>query len=133
MKRLIAIVLILMAGNLSSETFDPFDHSDAANVAPRHVRVQVKLIETSQTELSRITGNPKPLQESLYTSISTSIKAGKARLIHESVVVARSGQKATVESFCGMIYPTEYDPPGLPLSIEQQKQIDELLANYIYV
>ena len=40
------------------------------------------------------------------------MKSGKAKLIHESVVVARSGEKATTESVCEMIYPTEYEPPG---------------------
>jgi len=114
MKLWITCTLVLAANIGSLADYDPFldDDHDEEIYQPIHVRVQLKMIETSQTELTKITSNPQPLQENLYTSIQRLMKSGKAKLIHESVAVSRSGEKTSTESVCEMIYPTEYEPPG---------------------
>jgi hypothetical protein len=45
------------------------------------------------------------------------IKAETAKLLETSLVVARSGRKATTESIRERIYPTEYEPWELPCTV----------------
>ena len=41
-------------------------------------------------------------------------KDGKSNLLESSLIVCRSGQKASVESIREGIHPTKFEPPGLP-------------------
>lgn len=59
----------------------------------------------------------------------------KAKLVESSVIVCRSGYKATVESVFEMIFPTEYEPPELtttiPLTNEQRAQLPPKPLKYL--
>lgn len=53
----------------------------------------------------------------LRKEVQTWVKAGRAEIIESATVVARSGNRAKVESVDQYIYPTEYDPPEIPNEI----------------
>ena len=106
------ITSTLCTAAIHADGDDPFAPGKDPAGKPGHVRVQIKLIETSSPELNKIINLPIPAQQNLYTPIQKLMQEGKARLIHEVLIIARSGKKAVVESIREMIYPTEYEPPG---------------------
>lgn len=57
---------------------------------------------------------------SLREQVQQLIEAGSATEIDSSYVLTRPGERAKVESIQEFIYPTEYDPPGLPTSFDLQ-------------
>jgi hypothetical protein len=48
------------------------------------------------------------------------VKKGEAKVMETMVVNARSGEKSLAESINEFIYPTEYEPPELPRSQEEE-------------
>lgn len=86
----------------------------------RQLRIQVEWIELSHEDYTALmdepdsahpartrSGNDGPIREKL----AAMIKAEKARIIETAAVIARSGQRAKVESIYEYIYPAEYDAP----------------------
>ena len=81
------------------------------------VRVQMELIELSHKALTKLlfldspqSADATPLRKHLQELVAKN----DARVLDTQIIVARSGQKATSESLHEFIYPTEYEPPGLP-------------------
>ncbi len=108
-------ILILLGCTLLCAPTQADDPSDL----PVHIRVIVEYIVAPHemvTEMMRSADSgPK-----LHARMRALVKEKKARIMETSIVTARSGQKATVESIMEYIYPTEYEPPSFPHSIPQQ-------------
>jgi hypothetical protein len=58
--------------------------------------------------------DPAAQGDALHTQALRLAEQGKAEIIDTHVITALSGRKATLESIRELIYPTEYEPPGLP-------------------
>jgi hypothetical protein len=88
----------------------------------RQAQVTVEFIEVSAAEATRLLyqeklgGDGEKLRETLQQSINE----GGAKVFETMMVLARSGQKATVESVREVIYPTEWDP-GIPAAPKESK------------
>lgn len=97
---------------------DPFDED--AN-APRMIRVQVEYLELSHetlTDLLFLADPPSADATPLRKQVQELVKKGEAKVLETMVCNARNGEKALAESINEFIYPTEYEPPELPSSVE---------------
>ncbi len=84
----------------------------AEDYVPKNIRVCVQFIEmphTSLTELMSVKSQPGHV---LHEKAMAMTKEGKAKLLESSMIIGRSGQRATIETVQELIYPTEYEPPG---------------------
>jgi len=103
-------ILLALALPLAAEEWTERD-------LPRHIRVIAEYIELPHTLLTEVMvsehadSGPK-----LHARMRTLVKEKQARIMETSIIVARPGQKATVESIGEFIAPTEYEPPGSDLS-----------------
>ena len=88
----------------------------------KEIRIQVEWIELSHEEFTAVmeeygSSESNVLNSSnngpLRAKLSQMIEEEKAEIIDTAVVMARSGQRAKVESIREFIYPTEYIPAGL--------------------
>ena len=100
---------------------------------PSHVRIQVRLFEVSLTDLSNINRMPLLVKPNMYDAVQKLQKQGKAKLIHLTVMTARSGEKATSESIREMIYPTEYDIDRGPYNPTADDPIFDLTAKSFFL
>ena len=116
---------------------DPFVKKDETKVAAEaksHVQpetfqqiVQVfEFIETPQADLREwLKANPGlPDGDGLRTEVQKWIEKGSAEVLASQMCLARSGQRAKVESIRELIYPTEFDPiqwsPSAPYPVAFQ-------------
>ncbi len=106
----------LLACPLSAQDDDPF-----AGPKP-HIRVQVEYIEVSHEQLTELMFGDKPSKNDteLRKLLGKMAKDGKAKFVETQLLTCVNGEKATTESIKEFIYPTEYDPPEIPLP-EQRK------------
>lgn len=106
----------LLSYPIHAQDDDPF-----AGPLP-HVRVQVEYIEVSHEQLTELMFGEKPSKNDteLRKVLGQMAKDGKAKFIETQLLTCRDGKQATTESVKEFIYPTEYDPPEIPLS-EQRK------------
>jgi len=89
----------------------------AVAAKPRQVRVQVEFIELSHEALTKLlfTATPQSADATpLRKQLQEMVAKNDAKVLDTQMLVVRSGQKATTESIHEFIYPTEYEPPGLP-------------------
>jgi len=84
--------------------------------APRHARVSVQYIEVPHAVLTELLGGEVTSGPALHAKAMEFSKTGEAMILETSVVVCRSGFKASAESVLEEIFPTEYQPPSLPCS-----------------
>lgn len=85
---------------------------------PKMVRVQVEYIEMAHETMTELMSGETVLSDNeLRKSLRKLVKEKEARVIETQLVIARPGQKATVESNEEYIYPTEYEPAELPAEI----------------
>lgn len=84
----------------------------AADHRPKNLRVCVQFVEVPHPVLTELLAGPDTAGPVLHDKALALAKDGTVKLLESCVVMCRSGQKATVESICEMIYPTEYEPPG---------------------
>ena len=108
----------------------PFDDGDAVETTdaeptrfdpdatrPKMVQVMVEWVEMSHeqlTELMFLSNPPSSDATPLRKTLVELVKSDKAKVLETAMVVARSGEKATTESICEFIYPTEYKHPEVP-------------------
>lgn len=78
----------------------------------QQARVSVQYIELPHAELTQLLAEINA-NEPLHNKAMALIQASKARMVESSMVVCRSGEKATAESLREEIYPTETDSPIL--------------------
>lgn len=88
----------------------------------RQVQVTVEFIEVPSAEATRLLYQEKLGVDGakLRETLQQSINEGGAKVFETMMVLARSGQKATVESVREVIYPTEWDP-GTPAIKQENK------------
>jgi hypothetical protein len=97
----------------------------AASAMAQQVRVTVRVIEVPHQELTKWTTGEKLRGSELHERALKLALAGGAEIVDTNVLIARSGEKALTESFAEVIYPTEWEPPGLgapqlPLDLKQE-------------
>ena len=117
---LAAALLLLTALTPRAQQPDPrFDPLGENVDLPRLVRVQVEFIEVPHTTLTRLLMEPRTggNDTDLRKELTTLTEKGEATVVETMLLIARSGQKATVESIKEFIYPTEYEPAELPNEI----------------
>ena len=91
----------------------------AETVFPKMVRVQVEFIEVPHETMTELLAEPRKGTNDapLRAKLQELVKEEKAKIIETQMVTARSGQKAASESVHEFIFPTEYNPPEIPISI----------------
>jgi hypothetical protein len=109
---------------------DPFDPSQGAEKSiqvppsdptwgtPKLIEVRVEFVEMSHEKLTELVFLEEPGSSdatALRRTVAELVKGGEASILETMMVVARSGQKATSESIREFIYPTEYEPPEVPM------------------
>jgi Flp pilus assembly secretin CpaC len=107
-----------------SEEIDLFD---PVHMAPKAVRVRVEFIEMPHTSATKLLMEEKSVSAdatALRMKLQGLVEKGEANVLETQVVMARSGQKATVESIHELIYPTEFNP----VTFEQTKEDMEKLV-----
>ncbi len=97
---------------------------DVSPNAPMQVQVTMEFIEVPQAEVTRLLYKEKLGKDGskLREELQKLVDAQKADLYETMMVVARSGQKATIESVREVISPTEYEPPQIPSEIKVDKE-----------
>ncbi|MBK1831688.1 hypothetical protein JIN77_13210 [Verrucomicrobiaceae bacterium R5-34] len=110
--------------------FDPLGEAAEANL-PRQVRIQVEYIEMPLEQMSAVMSDATASKGDtvLRQAVAKLMQSGKAKLIENQMLVARSGEKATVESIREFIYPTEYEPSELPSTIKIEKGAESKIAS----
>jgi Flp pilus assembly secretin CpaC len=126
---------------ISQETdFNPLGRIVPIEELPTLVRIQVEWIELPHLKMSELLNEESQRKgpggllstngEPLRKKLEALIVKGEARVIETSIVSARSGQKATIESISEHIYPTEYEPGGMVMvpagKDEKAKEISKL-------
>ena len=99
-KRAAITCLLLLTTLLTHAHADP----------PRPIRVSIQYIEVTQPVLTELLGSPSKGGPTLHGKALELCKSGKGKILETSVVVCRSGQRATLESIREFIYPAEYEP-----------------------
>ncbi len=102
--------------------FNPLGRELPLAEMEKQVRVQLEWIELSHTDFTalmeeddlskpvmRKSSNDGPLRKELKEMIAED----RAKIIDTLIVIARSGQRAKIESIYEYIYPTEYIEPGI--------------------
>ena len=97
----IAVIALLLGGVC---------HADLDS--PKQVRVSIQYIEMAHPAMTELLGGGEKSGHAIHAKALELAKTGDAKILDTTMVIARSGQKATVESICEQIYPTEYEPPG---------------------
>ncbi|MDF1852340.1 MAG: hypothetical protein P1U85_15985 [Verrucomicrobiales bacterium] len=113
------------------QDFNPLGRDLPIEQLDLQLRIQVEWIETSHEIVTalleddenarlkgKLSGNAGPLRKSLRELI----EEDDARILETSIVIARSGQRAKVESIAEYIYPTEYDPPNSVLQSGKESE-----------
>ena len=111
-------------------TFDPLGRDIPIEALDVQIRIQIEWIEVEHETLTgllsnqesmktrgRISANAGPLRE----AVAELIEKRDATILETSILNARSGQRAKVESIQEFIYPTEYDPPGMLVNGKEEK------------
>jgi len=82
------------------------------HVEPKQIRIYTETIEISAIEYADLMTTPTNSNNHnlLRNKLLELVTKGKAKLVSNQSLIARSGEKATVESIREYIYPTEYEP-----------------------
>lgn len=105
----------------ASEESDLFDSNAGA---PKQVQAQVEYVEMSHEALTKLLFMAKPKSSDatkLREQVQEMVGRNEAKVLETQICVARSNQKATVESIHEFIYPTEYEAPKLPGTFSNEK------------
>ena len=97
----------------TSGTPDESDMFDPDANRPRLIQVQVEYVELSHETLTKLLflRSPKSADATeLRKQVQELVSKNEAKVLETQIVVSKSGQKATAESYHEFIYPTEYNP-----------------------
>ena len=78
--------------------------------AAEQIRVSVQYIEVTHAALTEMLAGKDKGGSAMHAKALELCKSGGAKILETSVVVGRTGQRATLESIREFIYPTEYEP-----------------------
>lgn len=101
-------------------SFNPLGRDVPTERMEKQMRIQVEWIELAHTDFTALmeeynSGKSNTRKSSndgpLRAKLKKMIEEDEAEIIDSAVVLARSGQRAKVESILEVIYATEYDPP----------------------
>lgn len=116
------IAAFSLAETLAQETeFNPLGRDVPIERMEKQLRIQVEWIELSHSDFTALMEEKDPVKLSFRKSsdngplrekLKKLIEEDKAEIIDTAIVMARSGQRAKVESIKEVIYATEYIPPG---------------------
>ncbi|WP_264501620.1 hypothetical protein [Luteolibacter flavescens] len=81
----------------------------ATSAMAGQTRVTVQVIEVPHAELTKWMSSGKASGEELHERAMKLASSGAAEIVDTNVVLARSGEKALVESIAEVIFPTEYE------------------------
>ena len=111
MKPLLMALVLPWSSAAWAEGYDPF--APDLN-RPRMVRVQVEFVEVKQSSYLALMETEQKTADAtgLRRRVVGLVEQGEASVLETMLVMGRSGEKATVESICERIYPSEYEPPG---------------------
>lgn len=122
MSRSLAVSLAVFLAASSSATsqeevpFDPLGREPTAEME-KQMQIQIEWIELDAAEATKMLMPADPTKPKLHRSSNAGplrkalqeiIDKGEATLVESTMVTARSGQRAKVESIHEFIYPTEY-------------------------
>jgi hypothetical protein len=86
----------------------------AANQAqPKQFRISLQLIEVPHPVLTELLGGEETGGPALHGKCLALAKEGRAKILDSSMVICRSGQRASLETIREEIYPTEASNEGL--------------------
>jgi len=120
-----SFALAFCATTLSAQeevAFNPLGRDLPLDTLEKQIRIQVEWIEVDAATATKLLAEPDPAKPRLYRpsdagplrqALQEKIDKGEATLVESAMVVARSGQRAKVESIHEFIYPTEWDPAQL--------------------
>jgi hypothetical protein len=91
-----------------------------AIAAADDLRLTVHMVAMEPGKLTELLGEPGGLS---IAKAREMVKAGEARLFDTMMIRAQDGARATLISEEEVIYPTEYEPPGLPNSKEYEERV----------
>ena len=129
-------VLLLPFFSNAQDDFDPLGTTAREFLlsGEKQIRVQVEWIEVSHERLTKLmsvdrTTQPEGMISSnenrLRREVADLIETDEAKMIDTAIVIARSGNRAKVESVLEFIYPTEYDPPPVPADTKSKSAGEE--------
>lgn len=123
------LLMAISPASAQESSFDPTGELAEASL-PRQIRLQVEYIEMSLEEMSSLMADDTATKNDtiLRQRVGALLKAGKAQLIENQMLVARSGEKATIESIREFIYPTEYEPAELPSTVKIEQGAENKIA-----
>lgn len=139
---------LLMTPAVFGQNDDPFGGTDSKpdrpltaeeiememrRALPKLIQVQIEWIEVDHKTLTELMfeRNPKGDSTPLRREVQELVRKDKANVFETAIVLARPGQKATIESISEHIYPTEYEPPELSNSIDLTKVNDKDTASQL--
>lgn len=102
--------------------FNPLGRDLPIAELEKQVRIEVEWIEVDSATATKLLSDLQPLKDTPYHSANCAplrkrlqemIDKGEATLVESTMVSARSGQRAKVESIHEFIYPTDWDPAQL--------------------
>jgi len=102
-------------GNEGDSGQDVFDEH-----APNQTQVQVEFVEMSHEALTKLFFMAKPGSANagkLRQQVQDMVVKNEAKVLETQIICAKSGLKATAESIHEFIYPTEYEPPQIPVTL----------------
>ena len=122
-------VVFAVPAKTQEPDFNPLGREVPIEALSAVIRIQLEWIEIDHADLTELieddaamrnhghlSTNAGPMREALQEMI----EKRKATLLDTSILNARSGQRAKVESILEYIYPTEYDPPGMLVTGEEE-------------
>jgi hypothetical protein len=115
----------------TSGTPDESDMFDPDANSPRLIQVQVEYVELSHETLTKLLflRSPKSADATeLRKQVQELVSKNEAKVLETQIVVSKSGQKATAESYHEFIYPTEYKLSSGPT--EEAKSNTEATISY---
>ncbi len=91
---------------------------------PSDVLVQVELIEVTHEKLTELLEDPVLVRDAkkLRVAAQELVRGKEAKIRHTMMVRTTTGGRGAVKSAREHIYPTEYEPPGLPSSVGSQAE-----------
>jgi len=102
-------------------TFDPLGKRVERSL-PRQIMIEVEFFEMSAKEASALLYKHDLTSEQLRDKIAKLVEQDKAQELDSMSIIARSGERARVQSTETYIFPTEYDPSGVTEITDQGKK-----------
>lgn len=91
----------------------PFAPGDEEGGEPIMIRVYLEFVELPHERVTELLQKKDTaIDGAMHKEVRALVKKKEARIKESIMVMARPGQKATVESIMEYIYPSEYEPPG---------------------